>query len=400
MSNKNNKQLLQFVFSRFLSTLGDKFLLFISPLLIYKFTNSIAMSGLAFLIEWLPRIISLPIAGSLSDMMGGRKIYLIADSTRALICLVVFFAVLTMPQFIFIEISILMAISAFFYAQGFIALESTIPQIVHRENLAHAQSMIQGVEQTSAVLGPAIAATIVAILPSEYVLLCTSIVFCFSFISISFINWLPTTLSKRKISVKQVFSDMKFGINIIWRTGNLRYLVGFTFAINLVWGLALASSAAIVTGIFNQSATTYGVLQTTSGVLSVCCFFLIPIIIRYLSIYKIGAFAYAAMILGGLLAGVSKVYLGFFIGYLLIMVCDGLYNIYVRTNRARIIPKEHLGKTIGVIVLINQVSLPLAGLLIATFAKYPGVQGIFLIISLCLIPLLIIFLVKHKQFNN
>ena len=62
--------------------------------------------------------------------------------------------------------------------------------------------------------------------------------------------------------------------------------------------------------------------------------------------------------------------------------------------------KEHLGKTIGVIVLINQVSLPLAGLLIATFAKYLGVQGIFLIISLCLIPLLIIFLVKHKQFNN
>ena len=109
--------------------------------------------------------------------------------------------------------------------------------------------------------------------------------------------------------------------------------------LTFVWGLAFASSAAIVTGIFNQSATTYGVLQTTSGVLSVCCF-LIPIIIRYLSIYKIGAFAYAAMILGGLLTGVSKVYLGFFIGYLLIMVCDGLYNIYVRTNRARIIPKR------------------------------------------------------------
>ena len=84
-----------------------------------------------------------------------------------------------MPQFIFIEISILMAISAFSMLKDLL-LESTIPpQIVHRENLAHAQSMIQGVEQTSAVLGPAIAATIVAILPSEYVLLCTSIVFCF-----------------------------------------------------------------------------------------------------------------------------------------------------------------------------------------------------------------------------
>lgn len=87
-------------------------------------------------------------------------------------------------------------------------------------------------------------------------------------------------------------------------------------------------------------------------------------------------------------------------GYILIMACDGLYNVYVRTNRAIIIPKEHLDKTIGVIVLINQLSLPLAGLLLAAFAKYSGVQGLFLITSLCLIPLLVVFLVKHKQFSK
>ena len=68
---------------------------------------------------------------------------------------------------------------------------------------------------------------------------------------------------------------------------------------------------------------------------------------------------------------------------------DGVFNIYIRTERAKIIPTKDLGKTIGLIVLVNQLSLPISGLLVTHFANTIGVPHLFLIVSvfasICLI---------------
>lgn len=52
-----NFGLKRFVFSRFVGALCDQFLLFAVPLAILKATGSLTLSSLAFVIEWLPRII-------------------------------------------------------------------------------------------------------------------------------------------------------------------------------------------------------------------------------------------------------------------------------------------------------------------------------------------------------
>ncbi|MGL4505652.1 MAG: MFS transporter, partial [Aeromonas sobria] len=77
-----------FLGSRMLSGLGDQILQFAVPLLVYRSTGSIALSGLAFFIEWLPRLISLPLAGVFADRVGGRRVYILADGLRAAACVV------------------------------------------------------------------------------------------------------------------------------------------------------------------------------------------------------------------------------------------------------------------------------------------------------------------------
>ncbi|MFC7484824.1 hypothetical protein ACFQX7_39005 [Luedemannella flava] len=78
---------MRFVAGRGLAALADQFLLFAIPLLVYKTTGSVAASGLVFLIEWLPRVLFVPVAGVLADRIDGYKLYVGADSVRALLAM-------------------------------------------------------------------------------------------------------------------------------------------------------------------------------------------------------------------------------------------------------------------------------------------------------------------------
>ena len=77
----NNLTIQRLFVARFLAALADQIMLFAVPVIVYSQTKSVALSGLAFFIEWLPRVISLPLAGSLSDRLGSRRIYLGADAS-------------------------------------------------------------------------------------------------------------------------------------------------------------------------------------------------------------------------------------------------------------------------------------------------------------------------------
>lgn len=145
-----------FLGARVLSTLGDQVLQFAVPLIIYTATGSVSLAGIAFLVEWLPRLSSLPLAGVLSDRFGGRRVYAASDSVRAAACLLTVLALARWPGHAFGLTTALMALCAFCYAQTFIALESTIPRLVPKEDLAKAQSVLQIINSGSGIFGPAL----------------------------------------------------------------------------------------------------------------------------------------------------------------------------------------------------------------------------------------------------
>jgi hypothetical protein len=50
---------------------------------------------------------------------------------------------------------------------------------------------------------------------------------------------------------------------------------------------------------------------------------------------------------------------------LLVIGFDKMFNVYIRSLRQKLIPPRDLGKTTGVIVMLNNLSQPLAGMLVA-----------------------------------
>ena len=84
---------------------------------------------------------------------------------------------------------------------------------------------------------------------------------------------------------------------------------------------------------------------------------------------------------GAFITALSHNLQGYALGFLLIVAFDKMFNVYMRTIRQRAIPPQDFGKTVGVITLLNNVSQPLAGLLVAVLAAPIGTQYVILILA-------------------
>lgn len=370
--------LIKFLCIRFLSTFGDQMLLFVMPLLVYKATNSIALSGLAFFIEWMPRVLSLPFAGIFSDKFGGKLVYIIGDFSRSLLCILAFASLYLMPGYSFYILSILMALCAICYAQTFIAQETTIPLIVKSEYIHKAQSIVQSIEQVTVVMSPLICSFLSYYLPIKMLLIFTAIIFFISSLSMCLLTELPVS---KTCNSAGMYRDITRGLNIIINSKELLWLCLMTVCVNLIWGLSLATGAAVITGAYGKSAAYFGYVQSAVGMACILFISAVYIIINRVSIKVVGLLSCVLICVGSMLIGFGNIYILFLIGYVLTLSLDGVFNVFIRTERLKIIPKEHVGKTIGLLVLINQLSVPLAGLLVARYSVSIGVNNIYLLVG-------------------
>ncbi|MEO4027565.1 MFS transporter [Chromobacterium vaccinii] len=376
----NNVRMLSFLGSRAASALGDQFLMFAVPLIVYHSTGSATMSGLAFLCEWLPRVISLPLAGTFSDRLGGRRVYALADGTRAGACLLAALGLAMWPGHSFAMAAILMAICAACYAQAFIALESTVPMLVPPEQMPKAQSILQAIDYSAGVLGPALAGALSLWLAPSQLLWAACGVFAVSAAGVCTLPPMPSRAAASQPSERRpLFLDsLQHGFATLRQAPVLLALVALSMLVNLVVGLALSTSAAVTVGVFGKTDQVYATLQAFMGMLSIASFLLVPWLLRRASVYQLGMAAFALIISGGVLMGLASHYSIFVLGYALSFGLCGLFNVFIRTERLHWIPKEKLGRVISVIVLLNQLSLPLSGLLVTLLANRIPLQWLFI----------------------
>ena len=74
------------------------------------------------------------------------------------------------------------------------------------------------------------------------------------------------------------------------------------------------------------------------------------------------------------------------VGFAIVLGFDGMFNIYIRTVRQKIIPAKDYGKTTGVIILFNNLTQPLAGVLVGLTASVEQTGGLILV--LCIVAAL------------
>jgi MFS family permease len=373
------KDYLAFFVSMFLSRLADQILLFIVPLIVFQTTQSVSWAGLAFFVESLPRFLSFPICGALCDKFSPIRILHISQVYRAVMCIAA--VVLFMIFGGIYWIVALSAVCGVLTTQGIMAREVVMPYIFKHYTYTKTLSYSQIADQTGLVLGPLIAALMLEVWAWHWVVLAIAVLFLLADLAMLF--WQRTsavTLETFEQHHDVWLNPLRIAFGHIRNLAELKKIIGLAVGVNLIIGVTLATSAAMVIGEYSAGKDYYAWLQAAGAVTTIIILFFLARVTLPLRV--LGSMSYTLIAAGAFITALSPTVWGYIVGFLLIVGFDKMFNVYIRSIRQQVIPARDFGKTVGVITLLNNLSQPLAGLLVALLAAPVGTQQVILLLAL------------------
>ncbi|MCH4871359.1 MFS transporter [Pseudomonas sp. TMW22089] len=369
------KDYLAFFISLFVSRLADQILLFIVPLIVFQTTNSVSWAGLAFFVESLPRYLAFPVCGALCDKYPPVRILHISQVYRAVAC------VIAVGLYALFEgiywVVILSALCGVLTTQGVMAREVLMPHIFKHYTYGKTLSYSQIADQSGLVLGPLVAALLLEIWAWHWVVMAVAGLFVLADLAMLFwqrntrVN-LPTFEQHQDLWLQ----PLRIAFRHIRQLAELQKIIVLAVGVNLLIGVTLATSAAMVIGQYAAGKQTYAGLQAAGALTTIAILFYLAR--STLSLKVLGSLSYSMIACGALITALSPNIWAYTLGFLLITGFDKMFNIYFRSVRQKVIPPQDFGKTVGVVSLLNNLSQPLAGLLIALLAGPLGTQTVIL----------------------
>ena len=354
-----------FYASLFLSRLADQVLLFLVPLVVFQTTQSAAWSGIAFFVETLPRFMAYPICGALCDRLPTLRLLRVSQVYRALVC-----GAGVGGYLLFGGIGWLVALAAVcgvLTTQGMMARETMLPHVFREGRFVTVLAKTQMADQLGMVLGPLLAALLLAWWPWQGVVLATAILFLTADGALAlWSRYCPVSWPVPQTPAGAWWQPYRTGLSHWWHLPGLFRLTVVTAGVNLVLGVTMASSAAMVTGVFGETDHAYALLQTGGAVATVMI--LLAIARLNFSLTLMGRWSFGGVLVGGLVMAFGANAWQYALGFVTVIGFDKMFSVYVRSLRQAIIPPGDYGKTTGVVIMLNNLSQPAAGLAVGLFA--------------------------------
>lgn len=372
------KDYLAFFVSLFLSRLADQILLFIVPLIVFQTTQSVSWAGLAFFVESLPRFLAFPVCGALCDKFSPVRILHISQVYRALACgvAVALYAVFDGIYWI-VGLSALCGVLT---TQGIMAREVLMPHVFQQYSYAKTLSYSQIADQSGLVLGPLIAALMLQVWAWHWVVLGIAGLFVLADLAMWAWQRSNTVTLAHHAQHRDIWvQPLRIAFGHIQQLAGLKRLIALTVGVNLIIGVTLATSAAMVIGLYAADKDAYALLQAAGALVTIAILFYLAR--SALPLKVLGGLSYMLIAVGALITALSPTLWAYSLGFLLVIGFDKMYSVYMRSVRQKVIPVQDFGKTVGVITLLNNLPQPLAGLAVALLASPLGTQTVILLLS-------------------
>jgi len=365
--------------SRLIAALSDQFILFAIPLLIYRKTESISLAGVAYIIEWIPRLISPLMSGALVDSFCSRKVAVISDGIRCALCLVaysLFVFIPTAPFWIFASIA---GAIGLFYETSYLAFDVSLTRTSKTEDLPKVQSLIQSAEQLAFIVGPGLAVAIASVASLQFLFLFASGLFFVAAFLTSLTNQVGSVNEMSTLS--NAIASLREGFRKVATQPLLRKLSLICFLQNVAVGLCLSLSPGYLQEHFGLKESAFGMLSMLAGIASLVLFLILPRILKSLGMWGLCATAVIASPLALALMGMSQHYVPYYIGFASLVVVDGCLSIVLRTTRATLVPSQNLGAVISAMIFFLNVAFPLGGAFVGLFIPVLGGQALLLAVA-------------------
>ena len=253
-------------FGQLVSILGSGLTSFALGVWIFERTGQATPFALVALFSTLPRVLLLPVAGSLADRFNRRRIMILSDSGAALVtaftALMLFFGELQIWQIYLI--SLLSAVFSTFQQPAYTA---SITMLVPKKDLARASGMQQASDAIESILTPVIAGVLYGLIGISGVILIDAATFLFAVGSLLIVHIpQPERLSDAAGETgtgKSVWADVVFGWNYLHARQGLFGLLWYFACVNFFLNISGALIGPLVLSF--GSAAELGTVQTVFG---------------------------------------------------------------------------------------------------------------------------------------
>lgn len=347
-----------FLIARFLSLLADQMALIAIPIAVYVITNDVSWSGIAIAVQWLPRIIFLPILGALVDRYALRGQYAMIDVMRAVLAVSLVFVN---------DLALMLSVAgllSLLNGYAFVILEYTVANRFDADELPRNQSLLQMIENLSRVVGPALAGLMLSVVDLGWTMaICAALFACgFGLTLIAF----PTQSggSTKKTKNKDALG-LPASFGLLWHVRPLRRLTGLTFGVNLLDGALMTVLPAIVITRLGQSEAVIGYIHSAAAIAVIVTMLILSRVVDRSRVSVLG-FAAMAVSIVAVSAMALAPHLSIFVGgFILYMIAHSVFVLFLRVERIRHIPTHSLGIVLGALIAVILSSMPLSGALIA-----------------------------------
>ncbi|MGW0708982.1 MFS transporter [Streptomyces sp. NPDC002643] len=334
------------------------------PLLVLATTGSAALTGLAFALEWLPRIGAFTVAGTLVDRYGTARVFRAACLARAVAVLAaaVVLAVLDARTLAATVTVMLLAASTGVLTEfSFVAAETAGSQASRKAgDRAHrVQSVLLGIDQTATLAGPAISGLLLQH-GGPAAMLGT----------LASLSLLAAALGPRvRTAAPLGVASAKRGLRAGWATLRslpaLAWLVGGLVVSNGAMALLQAAVPVVIVTELDHSSADAGVIWSAAAVASLLAITASRRAIDRWGLWPVGAVAATVAAAATFAVAQADTYRGYVVLIAVVMAGEGSLTVVFRTLRCRLIPPEVFASTLAVTVLLLLLPFPAAGLLVA-----------------------------------
>ncbi|MEW2403493.1 MFS transporter [Streptomyces sp. NPDC046862] len=337
------------------------------PLIILTTTGSAALTGLAFLLEWLPRLLTMVGAGPLVDRRRPERVFAYVCVLRTLAAVATGTVLLLgdggAASAVVMGFGVL---SGMLTEVSFLAVESLGAQASrHASGRAHrVQAVLVGIDQSALLAGPLLGG--VLLLAGPTVLLAA--LAALSLLAGVGAGRLPPTLRAADSLPQQSstpWAGLLVGCRVIAARPALGWLVASMTTCGLISGVLHVSAPITLAASFEFSTATAGTVWSIVTVPSLLAIAAARRVIDRLGLWATGLAGAAALSVAALTAALATSPLVYGIALAALLSGEGVLSVVLRTARARLIPPEVFASTLAVTLLAILAPFPLAGAIVA-----------------------------------
>ncbi|MFJ9085794.1 MFS transporter [Streptomyces sp. NPDC102384] len=333
------------------------------PLLVLATTDSAALTGLAFAVEWAPRLATFAFAGALVDRHGTTAVLRWANVARALVVLAAAFLLPKQEAGLgaTATVMVLAASTGILTEFSYIAAE-TAGGVAGREAGARAhrvQSVLLGIDQVATLSGPALAGLLLQWTGASGMLLVIAV-----FSTLTSVLAPRQYLRPKPAEAQSAGKGLRTGWATLRALPALGWLVAGLTVSNLAIGLLQAAAPVIIVKQLGHSTADVGFVWSIAAVASLGAVLLCRRAIDRFGLWPVGVVSATIAAAACLAVSFASTYHAFLALIAVLMAGEGGMTVVLRTLRSHLIPADVFGATLSLTILLLLLPFPLAGVLV------------------------------------